>query len=452
MALSLRVAGIGKKFNKTLFEEVDLVVEGQAKIGLVGDNGSGKSTFLKMLAGSEPVDQGSVVWSREAKIGYLEQEIVTDTYDVSGGEKKIVRIAEVFYGDFNVLLLDEPDNHLDVDHKLWFEDLVKNFEGIVIVISHDRKFLENAIGRIWHLEEKMIKSYAFGYTKFKEIYEGEMETRQHVWEVQEKERIRLLDAVERFRMKAAANSKLAGRYHSMVKRYDRWVEDMVQKPPTTRTLSLKLDIEKTHRRKTAIFIEDVVKAFDENLVLNKLSLHVFCGEKIAISAPNGSGKSTLLNILVGKLGQDSGEIRVGNGLKIGYYAQEHLQALDENSSMIEELQKSWAFAWFDAIAYLKKFMFTQEQAQMAVKWLSGGQKSRLQLAKFLATKPDILVLDEPTNHLDLKTVIALERFLKDYSGTLVLVSHDRTLVKNVVDKVYELDGGRLTARYELAEE
>ena len=442
MALSLQVSGVGKTFNKPLFEGVDLVVEEGAKIGLIGDNGSGKSTFLKMLAGLETVDSGRVQWSRDAKIGYLEQEIVVDTYDVSGGEKKILRIAELFYGDFNVLLLDEPDNHLDLDHKLWFEELVKSFDGIVIVISHDRKFLESAIDRIWHLEERMIKDYAFGYKKFKEIYEGEMETRQHLWEVQEKERVRLLDAVERFKMKAAANSKLSGRYHSMEKRYARWVEDMVQKPPSDRTLRLKLDIGKTHKRKTAIHIKDLFKTFGKNPILGKLNLHVFCGEKIAISAPNGSGKSTLLNILAGKLIQDSGEVRIGNGLKLGYYAQEHLQALDETATMIEELQKAHAFAWFDAIAYLKKFMFDENQAKTQVKWLSGGQKSRLQLAKFLAIKPDVLVLDEPTNHLDLKTVIALERFLQEYSGTLILVSHDRTLVKNIVDKVYELKEGR----------
>ena len=450
MALSLQVSGLGKAFNKPLLEGVNLTVEGAAKIALIGDNGSGKSTFLKILAGRESADQGGVMWGRDLKIGYLEQELQDE--DLSGGEKKILRIAELFYGDFDVLLLDEPDNHLDLDHKLWFENLVKEFDGIVIVISHDRKFLENGINRIWLLEERGVRDYGFGYSKFRDIYEGERESRQYLWETQEKERVRLADAVERFRAKAAANSKLAGRYRGMVKRYEKWVREMTAKPPIAKSINLNLDLGRVRKRKTAVQIRGLYKSFDRNKILIDLDLHVFCGEKIAFSAPNGSGKSTLMNILVGKLKQDEGVVRIGDGLTVGYYAQEHMQALDESATLIEELQKSKAFAWFDAMAYLKKFLFTHEQIQMAVKWLSGGQKSRLQLAKFLATSPDILVLDEPTNHLDLKTVVALERFLQTYEGALILVSHDRELVKNVVDKIYELKNGRLKEIHELAEE
>lgn len=444
MATTLQVLHVGKSYNTTLFEDVTLVVNDPGRIGLIGDNGSGKSTFLKILAGRETPDQGEVVWSRNAKIGYLEQEIVSDTFDVSGGEKKILRLTELFYSNYDVLLLDEPDNHLDLDHKLWFESLVKDYDGILIVISHDRRFLESSVDKIWHLEETRIKQYPFNYSKFKTIYEGEMTSREHVWEVQEKERQRLVEVVSRLQRLAAAKSKLSGRYRSAVKRLERFVDEMVEKPPEDKRIVLGVNLGKQHRRKTAIHLKDVRKTYGGMHVLNGLSLHVFCGEKLAISAHNGSGKSTLLNIVAGKIKEDEGFVSIGSGLKMGYYAQEHLQALDENATLIEEIQKSVPLSRYDAIAYLKKFMFDKDKAGMQVKWLSGGQKSRLQLAKFLGTNPDILVLDEPTNHLDLKTIVTLERFLTEYSGTLLLASHDRIMVEHVVDTVYHLEDGILT--------
>ena len=155
-------------------------------------------------------------------------------------------------------------------------------------------------------------------------------------------------------------------------------------------------------------------------------------------APNGSGKSTLLNIMVGKLIQDSGTVHIGADLRLGFYNQQHLEALDENATLIEEIQKTKGTFYYDAIGYLKRFKFDENQIKSPVKFLSGGQKSRLQLAKFFSLNPDILILDEPTNHLDLKTVLALENFLKSYTGTLILVSHDLELVHNTISKIYDL--------------
>ena len=440
----LQVIDLSKGFLNSLFSEVNLRAAGKMKIGLIGDNGSGKSTLLKMIAGKEEILEGKVIWTKDSKVGYLEQEIVSDSFDVSGGEKKILKITELFYGDYDALLLDEPDNHLDIDHKEWFEDLVKNFEGLVIIISHDRHFLENAVDNIWHLEEKKVTSYSFGYTKFKEIYEDNMAARQHLWEVQEKERIRLKDLVARLRVQAASNDKFVGRYHSAEKRYERWVEDMVEKPPKEKVISLKLGTKTDNSKKTAVQLVNVCKTYTTKPVLHDISFHISCGEKIAINAPNGSGKSTLLNIIAGRLKQTSGEVKIGPNLVLGYYAQEHLDALDENETMLGELQKSKSTYHYDGIAYLKKFLFTPEQITSEIRFLSGGQKSRLQLAKFLSLNPDILVLDEPTNHLDLKTVLALEIFLKEYEGTLILVSHDKVLVDRVTDRRYSLKNGKIT--------
>lgn len=439
MAVTLQISQLGKRFNSILFEGVDLRVQKPDKIGLIGDNGSGKSTFLRMLAGLESVEEGQIIWSKGAKVGYLQQEIVEG--DLSGGEKKILKLCELFYGDYDVILLDEPDNHLDVDHKIWFEELVGDFAGIAIVISHDREFLHKAVNRIWYLEEKQIQDYPFTYKKFSQVYASEMQARLDLWKTQEKERKRLQDMVEMYRRRAEASNAFGGLYASVQKRYKKYVDEMVEKPPQKKDLMLNLKLGDQHKRKTAIYIQNLSKSYGDNQVLKNINLHLFCGEKLAINAPNGSGKSTLLNILVGKLPASGGEFRIGPGLKIGYYAQEHLQALDENLSPEDIMNR------FDAASYLRKFLFTSEQISMPVRFLSGGQKSRLQLAKFLATNPDILVLDEPTNHLDLRTVLALENFLKDYKGTLILVSHDRELVKNVVEIAYELKDGKLVKIY-----
>ena len=180
-----------------------------------------------------------------------------------------------------------------------------------------------------------------------------------------------------------------------------------------------------------------------NVLFEDVSLNVARPARIALIGDNGSGKSTLLNIISGRLSSDSGEVYLGPGLKIGNYTQDHLDSLDENATLVDELQKSVHIDYHRAEGYLKKFMFSERQIKSEVKYLSGGQKSRLQLAKFLGTNPDVLILDEPTNHLDLKTVIALEQFLIDYPGTLILVSHDRELVEKVVDKIYLLNDGQL---------
>lgn len=446
MAVTLQIQHLSKTFVQPLFSDVNLQAQEGMKIGLIGDNGSGKSTLLKMIGQLENISEGKISWSTEAKIGYLDQEMSADTLEVSGGEKKILKITELFYGDYNVLLLDEPDNHLDLDHKQWFLNLVKEFSGIVIVISHDRKFLETAVNTIWNLEERRVTAYPFGYSKFKSIYEEQMESRQHLWEVQEKERLRIKDIVDRLRIQAEANDKFVGRYHSAEKRYERWVRDMVERPPKDKTLHVDIHNQDVHKRKTAVYLEHIMKMYTEKPVLVDIQLHVFCGEKIAIAAPNGSGKSTLLNIIAGRLEQTGGTIQIGNGLRLGYYAQQHLDVLNEEDTPIVELQKSKPFYHYDGVAYLKKFLFLEHQILQPIRLLSGGQKSRLQLAKFLARDPDILVLDEPTNHLDLKTVLALEQFLQSYTGTLILVSHDEELVAHCVEKEYLLKNGKLLTR------
>lgn len=439
----MQISHVSKSFSSVLFEDVNLRVSGPTKIGLIGDNGSGKSTFLKMIAGQESVPTGKITFGKDAVVGYLEQELGKDLDTASGGEKKLIKLSQLFYSDYNVILLDEPDNHLDIDNRIWFQELVKNFDGILIVISHDRSFLRKCVDKIWFLDEEKITEYPYSYDKFAQVYGDNLSARKHLWEVQEKERKRLEALVKEYQRRASMSKDMASAYKSMIKRYERFVEEMTKKPPEIKTVSLGTSTAKQPARKTAIHLKDLVKSYGKNQVLKGINLHLFCGDKIAISAPNGSGKSTLLNIIAGRLDYDFGEVYLGPNLIIGNYTQDHLDSLDENATPAQELQKSVNVEWYKGIGYLKRFMFSDSQINSAVKYLSGGQKSRLQLAKFLGTNPDVLILDEPTNHLDLKTVIALEQFLAEYPGTLILVSHDRELVEKVVDKIYLLADGKL---------
>jgi len=442
--LSLSVSHLSKSYHAPLFKDFTLEIEGNQVIGLIGDNGCGKSTLLKILAGEEKLDAGHYHWSTDVSPGYLPQEI-NEMNNLSGGQKKITLLRKLFFEEKkNVLLLDEPDNHLDIENKLWLEEIIKNFSGLIIMISHDRKLLANITNRIWLVSEEKVNDYKFGYQKFVDIYQEELDRRFDLFKIQDKERHRLEKLVEMFGSRAARSQKFVGAYHSTEKRLEKFKNEMVTPPPAVKnSLGISLDLEKQHHRKSAIFAKEISKSFGEKQILKDLKFHLFCGEKVAIMGPNGMGKSTFMKILAKVLTPDQGIVEYGQNLKVGYYSQDHLEVLDESKTPIESLNEIKPGDSFELQGYLKRFMFTKEVSDTKIKYLSGGQRSRVQLARFLILNPEVLLLDEPTNHLDIKSVEVLEKFLIEYPGAFVLVSHDRTLISNVAQKIYTIDGGQL---------
>lgn len=443
--INLKITKLEKSYNQPLLDNVTLTHTGNGVVALIGDNGSGKSTLLKILAGLDEQDGGKFEWQGDPRVGYLMQEI-DSLPTLSGGQKKIALLADLIYSNmYDVLLLDEPDNHLDIENKQWLASAIQSFDGLIIMISHDRHLLKQVTTDTWLVEDREVRTYPFGYRKFVEEYEKERETQEHLFHVQEREHKRLKELVAVFKQRAASGPKAARYYHALEKRLARFESEMV-KDPKRHDVKIELNTKITGKQiknKLAIMVREMSFSYPDNKIFENAELFIEVGEKVALVSPNGTGKSTLIKLILGQLEPDEGVARPGENLKIGYYSQEHLETLDKDATPLQCFTKKFPIADYEAAAVLKKFYFTKQTIKSKIWTLSGGQKARLQLALFLYTNPDILILDEPTNHLDLKSVAALEEFLVDYSGTILLISHDHDLLSNICDIAYEIKNKKM---------
>lgn len=443
--ISLKISKLEKSYNQPLLDNVTLSHTGNGVVALIGDNGCGKSTLLKILGGLEQQDSGKIEWSNNPRIGYLQQEI-DSLPTLSGGQKKVALLADLIYSNmYDVILLDEPDNHLDIENKQWLANAISSFDGLVIMISHDRHLLKKITTHTWLVEDREIRTYPFGYEKFVYEYEKEKNDLQHLFHVQEREHKRLAELVDRFRQRAASGPKAARYFHALEKRLARFESTMV-KDPKSKDVHIEISSNITAKQikhKLAIMVRDMSFSYDDNVVYEDAELYIEVGEKVALLAPNGGGKSTLIKLILGLIEPQIGVARIGENLRVGYYSQEHLETLPANGTPIDCLTARFPIADYEAAEVLRKFYFSKQTMKSKIWTLSGGQKSRLQLALFLYTNPDVIILDEPTNHLDLKSVAALEDFLVNYAGTVLLISHDYDLLRNVCDLAYEVKNKKI---------
>lgn len=443
--MNLKITKLEKSYNQPLLNDITLTHTGNGIVALIGDNGCGKSTLLKIIAGIEEQDSGRIEWSGEPRIGYLQQEI-DSLPTLSGGQKKIALLSDLIYSNlYDVLLLDEPDNHLDIENKEWLANALTSFDGLIIMISHDRHLLKKITTHTWLVEDHEIRTYPFGYKKFVTEYDKERDSLEHLFHVQEKEHKRLKELVATFKTRASSGPKMARYYHALEKRLARFESEMV-KNPKGRDVHIEISTHvsgKQIKNKLALMVREMSFSYEDNAVFEDAELFVEVGEKVALVSPNGSGKSTLIKLLLGKLEPQKGVAKVGENLKVGYYSQEHEESLIPEMTPIDCFTKRFPIADYEAAAVLKKFYFSKNTIKSKIWTLSGGQKARLQLALFLYTNPDVLILDEPTNHLDLKSVAALEEFLTDYPGTVLLISHDHDLLNNVCDVAYEIKNKKI---------
>jgi ATP-binding cassette subfamily F protein 3 len=367
---------------------------------------------------------------------------------LSGGQKKLVGLAKLLVTQPGLLLLDEPDNHLDVDGKAFLEQFIQGYKGAVVIVSHDRYLLDQVVDEIVELEDGRLTRYpACTYSRYAVEKQVRLLRQQQRYEAQQKEIARIEAAIARFeewagRVVDERHARQARSRKKMLERMDR-----VEKPVLARR-QMGLELNGWRGSNKVLEIVDLDKAFsgengDDAIILAGLNLLIWRGERVGLVGPNGAGKSVLFRLILGQETPHGGEIKVGPSVEIGYYAQEH-ETLDGNRTLIDTVRQVGRLAENEAVSFLGRFLFSYDQARGLVGSLSGGERSRLQLARLMLSGANFLLLDEPTNNLDIPSAEVLEEALADFEGTVLVISHDRYFLDRVVDRVVELDGGTLT--------
>ena len=366
---------------------------------------------------------------------------------LSGGFKLRVLLAQVLAGAPDALLLDEPTNHLDIVTIRWLEKFLRDFEGPVVVISHDHRFLDNVCTHVLDVDYRTVTLYHGGYTDFQEQKAEERERREKEIEKREREIAKHQEFVDRFRAKASK----ARQAQSKLRLIEKKAEDLEELPPSSRRYPTFRFEQRRPSGKEVLRVEGVRKSYGDDEVLHGVDLTVRRGDRVAVIGPNGVGKSTLLKIVMGRLEPDAGEVEWGYETHPGYFAQDHREELEEAAGAGrggggggDRTAEEWLrdFCPGKGRGFVRGHMglmlFEGDDGRKPLKALSGGEAARLVFSRLLLEKPNVLVLDEPTNHLDMESIEALVEGLKDFEGTLVLVSHDRWFVKEIADRIVEI--------------
>ena len=503
-----------------LFEEISFRLNGGDRVGLIGKNGAGKSTMLKLLAKEMPLDEGAIATEKNIKIGFLKQDIdfeegrtvleesyqafseikemelrldeinralaertdyqsdsyhqlmvdlndVTHRYEIlggynyegdtekvllglgfkredfnkltdtfSGGWRMRIELAKLLLQNNDVLLLDEPTNHLDIESIIWLEQFLRNFTGAVVIVSHDKMFLDNVTNRTIEISLGRIYDYSKPYSQFlvhrKEIKEQQLSAQKNQEkQIQQTERL-----IEKFR----AKSSKASMAQSLIKKLDKMDRIEVDEEDNS-VMNLRFPVS-VNPGKVVAELNGVSKSYGPKKVLEDIDLMVDRGSKTAFVGQNGQGKTTLAKIMVGEL-DHKGDLKIGHNVQLGYFAQNQAEYLDGNKTILDTMIDAANEKNRSSVRdILGSFLFRGDDVDKYVKVLSGGERNRLALAKMLLQPFNVLVMDEPTNHLDIKSKNVLKQALQNFEGTLILVSHDRDFLQGLTDRVYEFkDGG-----------
>ena len=479
----LNVEKVSKTYGeKELFNNISLGINSGDKIGLIGVNGTGKSTLLKIIAGVEEPDEGQVVKGKGIELAYLAQTpLYYDNENVleyvmrgkhadsqpkakeilnklgitnhgammnilSGGQKKRAALARTLVEPARLLILDEPTNHLDNDMVLWLEQFIKNFKGELIIVTHDRYFLDNVTNRIVELDKASLYSYDTNYSGFLEL-KTQREEMERATEAKRQNILRKELAWIRRGCQARSTKQQA--------RIDRF-EDMKEASKQARARFDKqlMDMNSVSSRlgRKTVELHNICKSFGERTIIDDFTYIFLRDDRIGIVGDNGCGKSTLMKIIAGQLEPDSGSVEVGETVRIGYFMQEN-EPLDDSLTVLEFVRSigeyvTTADGKATASQMCEKFLFTPKQQWTPISKLSGGEKRRLYLLSVLMSAPNVLILDEPTNDLDIETLEILEEYLDGFAGIVITVSHDRYFLDRVVDRIFAFEAGGHLTQYE----
>lgn len=367
-------------------------------------------------------------------LGFSENEFERKINLLSGGQKSRVMLAKLLLEKADILLLDEPTNHLDIEAISWLEKYIKDFKGAVIIISHDRYFLDNTVGRIFLMENKFLKAYNGNYTEFMKKRKNELEQEMKQYEEYEKEIERQEEMIRR--LHAYGSKRNIRQAFSRQKALDR-IEKMDRPSQESKKVKLRFT-PKIKSGRDVLKVENLGMSFGENEIFKNISLEVYRGEKVGIIGPNGIGKTTLLKSVAGKIEHYTGTVTMGHYVHTGYYDQEQTNLDSENTVIDEIWDENPTLNYYDIRTMLAQFLFNGDDMYKIVGDLSGGEKGRLSLLKLMTSKTNFLLMDEPTNHLDIDSKEVLEDALINYEGTVLVVSHDRYFLNKVANKIFDM--------------
>ena len=498
----LTVDHVTKVFTqRKIFEDTSFYLQEQEKVGVIGINGTGKSTLLKMIAGMEEPDNGEVIYANQIVVHYLPQmpefdpdatvlesvlayacvgsvhkESDKDVHEMwnlessaksmmtklgiydfdektghlSGGQKKRLALVAVLLTPCDVLLLDEPTNHLDAEMAEWLENYLKNYRGAMIMVTHDRYFLDSVCNRIVEIDQGKIYSYETNYSGYLEARAQRIES----MEVSERKRQSFLKKeIEWIRRGAKARTT---KQKARIERYETLRDQKaVQADKQVEMCSIS-----SRMGRTTVELSHIHKAYEDRVLIDDFSYIFLKQDRIGFVGANGCGKTTLMKMIDKRIKPDSGEVIIGQTIKIGYYTQEIEQDpsagiayMDPKLRVIDYIKNTAEFVrtqdgLISASAMLDKFLFPPEEQYGLIEKLSGGEKRRLNLLRVLMEAPNVLILDEPTNDLDITTLAILEDYLDNYEGIVITVSHDRYFLDRVVQRIFAFEEGGQLRQYE----
>ena len=518
----ISIQNLSVEFNSTaLFSGVNFVINKRDKIALVGKNGAGKSTMLKIIAGLQEPTGGVVAAQKDITIGYLPQQMVltdertvveevrtvfgkldemkaslarmntelaerTDyesesyaelidrisnlsdlvqmeesengeaelektllglgfvrfdfdrnTSEFSGGWRMRIELAKLLLMRPDVLLLDEPTNHLDIESIQWLETFLKQKANVVVLVSHDRAFIDNVTNRTLEISCGKVYDYQVNYSKYVVLHQERIEQQMRAYENQQKQIQQTERFIERFRYKATKSVQVQSRIKQLEK-----IEEIEVDEVDNSRLNLKFP-PAPRSGDYPVICEGVAKKYGDHTVFSNVDLTIKRGEKVAFVGKNGEGKSTLVKCIMNEIPYD-GNLKIGHNVKIGYFAQNQASLLDGEITVFDTIDQVAVGDIRTKIRdILGAFMFGGEASDKKVKVLSGGEKTRLAMIRLLLEPVNLLILDEPTNHLDMKTKDVLKQAIADFDGTVIVVSHDRDFLDGLVEKIYEFGGGKV---------
>lgn len=466
---------------KVIFEDESYGISQGDKIGIIGINGTGKTTLLRVIAGLQTTDGGEVIRQNNLKIAYLPQhpdfpedmtvleyalsdidandwtaasEIksalskldVTDLdaplKTLSGGQKKKVALARTLTASFDVLLLDEPTNHLDQEMVEWLEDTLNKFRGVLVMVTHDRYFLDRVTNKIIEISHGHLYGYEANYSRFLEL----KAQREEMALATERKRQSIL----RMELEWAKRGCRA-RTTKQKARLQRLEALKGGKAPVSDDTA-QIGSASTRMGKKTIELNHISKSFGDKVIVEDFDYIFLKHQNVAFVGPNGCGKSTMLKMIIGELCPDEGSIAIGETIRIGYFSQE-VPDMDSNERVIDYIKDVAEYidtgeGRFSASVMLERFLFTPDMQYAPISKLSGGEKKRLYLLKVLSSSPNVLILDEVSNDIDIPTITILEDYLSTFDGFVITVSHDRYFLDNVVDRIFEFSGAGKLTQYE----